>query len=73
MFRLNVETLDERTLPSVVTPTPPSPATIAFAAPVGSDKGSFAGDGWSINDKWMTTPAQRPAQPNGIIAILIGL
>ncbi len=75
MVRLTVEDLEGRSLMSAVAPVPPpaGQATVGFTAPIGSNKGSFAGDGWSIDDKWMTTPAHRPAHPTGIIAILIGL
>jgi hypothetical protein len=75
VFRLNVEALDERALPSVVAPVPPASeqATVAFTPPIGSNKGSFAGDGWFEGRLGGQLTTQRPAQPNGIIAILIGL
>jgi hypothetical protein len=74
VVRLSVEPLEGRALMSAVAPVPPPPgqAAVAFAAPVGSDKGSFVGDG-----KWEgrfgsqpSTPATQPV--NSICAVWHG-
>jgi hypothetical protein len=75
VFHLKVEALDERTLPSVVAPVLPTvdQATVSYTPPISSNKGNFDGGGWWEGKFGMSASSQRPAQPSGIIAILIGL
>ena len=55
-----------------------APRVVEYTPPIGSDKGSFAGDGWGLdhlsrNGNETVATGQQAGNTNGIIAVLIGL